>query len=122
MPQHEAVLTTQRLLKVIGKGGWGVVYKGMDEWTAGIVAVKQVKTTGIPPDELKGMMVRPSILCVLPDQNEITLLQQLKNENIVRYIDSHITENAFYIVLEYVPFIQSGDQTGFWRMGLCQTL
>eukprot|EP01127_Copromyxa_protea_P021740 TRINITY_DN7566_c1_g1_i1.p1 TRINITY_DN7566_c1_g1~~TRINITY_DN7566_c1_g1_i1.p1 ORF type:complete len:1094 (-),score=247.61 TRINITY_DN7566_c1_g1_i1:58-3339(-) len=79
-----------RLLKVIGKGGWGVVYKGMDEWTAGTVAVKQVKTAGIPQDELKGMM------------NEITLLQKLKNENIVRYIDSHITEGAFFIVLEFL--------------------
>jgi serine/threonine protein kinase len=91
----------KRLLKVIGKGGWGVVYKGMDEWTAGTVAVKQVKTQGIPPDELRGMMVQyntnsPSLL-----KNEITLLQKLKNDNIVRYIDSHIAENAFYIVLEY---------------------
>lgn len=42
---------------MIGKGGWGVVYKGMDEWTLRTVAVKQVKTSGIPPSELKGMMV-----------------------------------------------------------------
>eukprot|EP01126_Amoeba_proteus_P035262 TRINITY_DN3548_c0_g1_i1.p1 TRINITY_DN3548_c0_g1~~TRINITY_DN3548_c0_g1_i1.p1 ORF type:complete len:345 (-),score=57.37 TRINITY_DN3548_c0_g1_i1:777-1751(-) len=79
-----------RLLKVIGKGGWGVVYKGLNQTNAEVVAVKQVKLAGIPKDELKGMM------------NEITLLQRLNHPNIVRYIDSCKTDKEFYIVLEYV--------------------
>lgn len=106
---------------MIGKGGWGVVYKGMDEWTAGTVAIKQVKTTGIPADELKGMMVRHCTARSSQLKNEITLLQKLKHENIVRYIDSHIAETAFYIVLEYGKLTALLKTSGSWRTVPFQT-
>lgn len=43
---------------MLGKGGWGTVYKGLDLTTAQVVAVKQVPLAGIPPDALQAIMVR----------------------------------------------------------------
>lgn len=80
-----------KLIRVIGKGGWGVVHLAEDiQGGNREVAVKQVKMAGIPQQELKGMM------------NEISLLKSLSHENIVQYIDSLQTTTEFYIILEFV--------------------
>eukprot|EP01124_Arcella_intermedia_P003841 TRINITY_DN12162_c0_g1_i1.p1 TRINITY_DN12162_c0_g1~~TRINITY_DN12162_c0_g1_i1.p1 ORF type:complete len:1451 (-),score=396.76 TRINITY_DN12162_c0_g1_i1:100-4452(-) len=79
-----------KILKKIGQGGWGTVYKGIDMTNANAVAIKQVGLTGISKENLKSI------------KNEIKLLQHLSHEKIVAYIDSATLDNFLYIVLEYV--------------------
>jgi serine/threonine protein kinase len=79
-----------KLGDILGKGGWGTVYKAWDMHSNTFVAVKEVGLAQIPREMLGGI------------QSEITLLQSLDHPRIVRYIDSLRSEKALYIVLEYV--------------------
>eukprot|EP01132_Coremiostelium_polycephalum_P005665 gene5665-7051_t len=75
---------------VIGKGGFGTVYQGLDVENGDFVAIKQINLTKIPKDQLQGIM------------NEIDLLKNLNHPNIVKYIKYVKTKENLYIVLEYV--------------------
>ncbi|EGC39194.1 hypothetical protein DICPUDRAFT_96609 [Dictyostelium purpureum] len=75
---------------VIGKGGFGTVYQGLDIEDGDFVAIKQINLTKIPKDQLQGIM------------NEIDLLKNLNHANIVKYIKYVKTKENLYIVLEYV--------------------
>lgn len=48
----------QQIGQLIGKGGFGVVYKALDVENGGIVAVKQIKLQNIPKDQLQAIVVR----------------------------------------------------------------
>ena len=45
------------MLEGIGKGGFGMVYRGLNLTTGQVVAVKRVSLQGIPPEELEGIEV-----------------------------------------------------------------
>ncbi|GAM26943.1 hypothetical protein SAMD00019534_101180, partial [Acytostelium subglobosum LB1] len=75
---------------IIGKGGFGTVYQGLDVENGDFVAVKQINLTKIPKDQLQGIM------------NEIDLLKNLNHANIVKYLKYVKTKECLYIVLEYV--------------------
>ncbi|EFA86693.1 putative protein serine/threonine kinase [Heterostelium album PN500] len=75
---------------IIGKGGFGTVYQGLDVENGDFVAIKQINLTKIPKDQLQGIM------------NEIDLLKNLNHTNIVKYIRYVKTKECLYIVLEYV--------------------
>mmetsp|Transcript_1064 Transcript_1064/g.3807 ORF Transcript_1064/g.3807 Transcript_1064/m.3807 type:complete len:1109 (+) Transcript_1064:54-3380(+) len=74
----------------IGKGAYGAVYQGVNIVTGDFVAIKQVKLSNIPKDQLGGIMT------------EIDLLKKLKHDNIVKYIGYSKTKDSLNIVLEYV--------------------
>ncbi|KAM9966163.1 hypothetical protein ACTFIR_006355 [Dictyostelium discoideum] len=82
---------------VIGKGGFGTVYQGLDIEDGDFVAIKQINLTKIPKDQLQGIM------------NEIDLLKNLNHANIVKYIKYVKTKDNLYIVLEYV---ENGSLSG----------
>eukprot|EP00439_Symbiodinium_sp_Y106_P055454 s3677_g7.t1 len=74
----------------IGKGGFGCVYKAMDQQRALFVAIKQVSLGGLHSGDISQIEV------------EINLLSKLKHKNIVKYMDSIRTETHLNIVLEFV--------------------
>ncbi len=79
-----------QLGKELGKGGYGVVYQGLDTEAGTFVAVKQVSTENVPKDQLTSIHL------------EIILLKKLQHDNIVRYFDSVETGDTLNIVLEFV--------------------
>lgn len=78
------------LHQLVGKGAYGVVYKGTDKKTSETVAVKRFALENLPQEELAGM------------EMEITLLQVLDHDNIVRFYDSVRTNDSLNIILEYM--------------------
>ncbi len=79
-----------QLMEGIGKGGYGLVYRGLNITTGITVAVKRIGLTGIPTAELEGIL------------QEIKLLEALEHPNIVKYLDSVQTPDHLNIILEFV--------------------
>lgn len=75
---------------ILGKGGFGTVYKAMNNSTGEFVAIKQ-----IPLEDQS----RDSVQSVL---QEIDLMKKLNHKHIVKYLDHKITKNHLYIILEYI--------------------
>eukprot|EP01062_Namystynia_karyoxenos_P019683 TRINITY_DN17407_c0_g1_i1.p2 TRINITY_DN17407_c0_g1~~TRINITY_DN17407_c0_g1_i1.p2 ORF type:complete len:628 (+),score=209.33 TRINITY_DN17407_c0_g1_i1:92-1975(+) len=76
---------------LIGRGGFGDVYMGINIGTGGLLAVKTVRlATGMDADKIT---------------QEVELLQQLRHPRIVRYVASSAGSEpgTLDIVLEYVP-------------------
>jgi len=79
------------LLEMIGKGGYGTVYKGLHRSRGNFVAIKKISlTSSVSEDQLNSLMM------------EIKLLQRLRHMNIVKYIDHVLSKNSIYIVMEYM--------------------
>ena len=76
--------------KMIGKGTFGKVFQGLHPVTGGYVAVKQLKTTGVPAKEKEKIKV------------EINLLRGLEHPNVVKYLGSYVKDGKVNIVMEYV--------------------
>mgnify|MGYP001066921230 CR=1 FL=1 len=51
-------LGKQKLGEILGRGGWGTVYKAWDMHSGTFVAVKEVSLAQIPRELLNGIMVR----------------------------------------------------------------
>ena len=79
-----------QLMEGIGKGGYGVVYRGLHVLTGQTVAVKRMNLFGVPPDALEDINL------------EMNLLQTLEHPNIVKYRDSVRQDDHLHIILEYV--------------------
>merc|ERR1712137_581513 len=73
----------------LGKGGYGRVFRGLNMLNGQFVAIKEVNFT---KDTDTASITQ-----------EIRILQRLRHNNIVRYIDSHMAQpGCLHIVLEYV--------------------
>ncbi len=80
-----------RVIREIGRGGMGTVYKAVDEKTEAYVAIK----TMLPQAALDEMNRKFF-------QREIEITRRLDHPNIARLIDHGYTGKTFYLVLEYV--------------------
>lgn len=67
---------------VLGRGGFGTVYKGKNKETDRVVAIKRIPKRHI-------------------DDKEIKFLKELQYDNVVAYVDYFVTPNNGHIVLEY---------------------
>jgi len=79
--------------QIIGKGAFGVVYKGLNQETGKLMAVKQVDLKGVnfSEDKLKAL------------ESEIELLARLDHAHIVKYLGMEKTEDFLYIFLDFIP-------------------
>ena len=83
---------------MIGQGSFGTVFLALHAVTAELMAVKQVEmpsNSGTAMDAKKNNMIEAL-------KHEISLLRDLKHENIVQYLGSNSDENHLNIFLEYV--------------------
>jgi mitogen-activated protein kinase kinase kinase len=85
---------------LIGQGSFGSVYLALHAVTGELMAVKQVELPSVigtsQMDHRKTNMVEAL-------KHEITLLRELKHNNIVQYLGSNSDESHLNIFLEYVP-------------------
>ena len=79
-------------IESIGRGTYGVVYKGINKETNETIAIKRIKidfeNEGIPSTSLR----------------EITILRELSHPNIVELKDVVCENNKLYLLFEYVDF------------------
>jgi serine/threonine protein kinase len=91
---HKSLSNTRiqdyQVMEEIGKGGFGLVYRGMNVQTGATVAVKTVGLQGVPADEIENI------------QQEIMLMKNLDHLNIVQYMDAMNAEGYLCIILEYM--------------------
>jgi serine/threonine protein kinase len=80
--------------KVIGSGGFGTVYLGMDANTGQLIAGKEFNFDVKEQKQL-------TLLAQL--EAEIRVMKDLLHENIVQYRGAERRDNYFYIFMEYVP-------------------
>jgi len=77
-------------IEKVGEGTYGVVYKARDNTTNQIVALKKIRLEaedeGVPSTAIR----------------EISLLKELKNENIVRLLDIVHADQKLYLVFEFL--------------------
>ncbi|GAM19761.1 hypothetical protein SAMD00019534_029360 [Acytostelium subglobosum LB1] len=83
------------LIDIIGKGGFGVVYKGLHKTKGHFSAIKKIKITKRKKGDKSAES--QSMLMV-----EINLLKVLSHHNIVRYYDHIPTSSHSYIVMEFI--------------------
>ncbi|GJJ07810.1 hypothetical protein Clacol_002015 [Clathrus columnatus] len=92
-------------LEKVGEGTYGVVYKARDITTGQIVALKKIRLEaedeGVPSTAIR----------------EISLLKELKDDNVVRLLDIVHADQKLYLVFEFLDmdlkrFLDSGNQNG----------
>jgi serine/threonine protein kinase len=102
--KHEQVmgqrLKTFTFMRKLGEGAWAIVYEAFDERTNTTVAIKAI------PQVL--MKETPKLRELV--QTEIRVLKECHNENVVRFVDSFVTERTQFIAMEYC---NSGDLEGY---------
>ena len=76
-----------QVLDLLGKGGNGVVYKGIDMVKGTFVAIKEIV---IEKTEIKNIKF------------QINVLKELNDPFIVKYIDAIQSNNKIYLILEYL--------------------
>jgi len=91
---HQKKIGNYYLLKPIGVGSFAKVYKGLDEKTNDIVAIKMINKLQFPSE--KNDLI----------DKEIMILKSLNHPNIIRIIDIKKTQNNIYLIFEYC---QMGD-------------
>eukprot|EP00668_Euglena_longa_P043497 GGOE01057902.1.p1 GENE.GGOE01057902.1~~GGOE01057902.1.p1 ORF type:complete len:449 (-),score=131.26 GGOE01057902.1:166-1512(-) len=90
--QHQRVRKDES--QVIGSGAFGRVYKGLNEVTGQLVAVKEISFDK-GGDELKEQLAMLA--------REIQIMKKLNHPNIVRYLGAHREGHTLQIFMEFVP-------------------
>ena len=81
-----------RLLKEIGRGGMGVVYRGIRESDGSEVAIKTIRPGANPGPTAMARFLR-----------EAVILKELRHPRIVGFRDSGDVGGLLYFVMEFVP-------------------
>jgi serine/threonine protein kinase len=90
--EEESTKKDYEKIEKLGSGAYGTVYKAKCKKNQKIVAIKRIKisldTEGIPSSALR----------------EISILRNLRHENIEKIIDVIATDTKLYLVLEYMEY------------------
>ena len=74
----------------LGEGAYGVVYKGVNQKTGEVIALKKIKletqSEGVPSTTIR----------------EISVLREIDNVNVVKLKDVIMCPNKMYLVFEYL--------------------
>ncbi|EGG23866.1 putative protein serine/threonine kinase [Cavenderia fasciculata] len=84
------------LIDIIGKGGFGVVYKALHATKGYFSAIKKIRITKRKKGDQQQAESQSSLMV------EINLLKVLSHHNIVRYYDHIPTVSHSYIVMEFI--------------------
>ncbi|KAJ2933160.1 hypothetical protein H1R20_g3885, partial [Candolleomyces eurysporus] len=101
----QPIVAMERYAKIekVGEGTYGVVYKAKDSQTGEIVALKKIRLEaedeGVPSTAIR----------------EISLLKELRDENIVKLLDIVHADQKLYLVFEFLDvdlkrYIETGNQ------------
>src|SRR6266446_2199229 len=84
-----------RIIQIVGQGGMGAVYKAEDiQFSNRLVAVKEMRQTGLDPQGLKE--------AADAFKQEADLLAGLRHQNLPRIYD-HFSENGrWYLVMDFI--------------------
>ena len=88
-----------RLGDQIGSGAHGVVYRGLNQQTGALIAVKQIPIDGVTESH---------VVVVL--QREVDILTQITHPNVVRFFGMEVRENYLHLLTEYVSGGSLADQ------------
>ena len=94
MQSHQKKIGNYYLLKPIGVGSFAKVYKGLEEKTSEIVAIKMINKQQFPSE--KSDLI----------EKEVQILKSLSHPNIISILDIKKTQNNIYLIFEYC---QMGD-------------
>jgi len=76
--------------EAIGQGTFGTVYKGLNERTGELLAIKEICLVDGSESDVKEL------------RKEISIMWDLDHENIVRYIGTAQSERYLYIIIEFI--------------------
>ncbi|EGC31954.1 hypothetical protein DICPUDRAFT_49896 [Dictyostelium purpureum] len=98
--EHEELISNHAIRwqkgQILGRGGYGAVYLGLNKDTGELFAVKQLEMTDMTNDpKLKNM--------ILSFSKEIEVMKSLRHENIVRYLGTSLDQTNLSVFLEYIP-------------------
>ncbi|EFA77095.1 protein serine/threonine kinase [Heterostelium album PN500] len=97
--EHEELINLQPIRwqkgQLLGRGGYGAVYLGLNTDNGELVAVKQLELMDAMDSKYKSMLLSFS--------KDIEVLKLLKHENIVRYLGTCLDSTHLNVFLEYVP-------------------
>ena len=89
------LLQRYRIIGVVGKGGFGAVYKARDTRDAGrLVAVKEMSKGGLSPQQIAeatGTFKR-----------EALILSALAHPNLPRIYDHFVDDGRWYIIMDFI--------------------
>ena len=85
----------------IGRGGMAVVYQAHDPQLDRVVAIKLIRKSAFPPEQLAPMTER--------FRREAKALAKLNHPNIVKALDYGVHEDAPYLVMEYIDGVTLKD-------------
>ena len=83
------------------------VYRGIDQCTGAVVALKEVSLEGLSQAEVEAV------------QSEVDLLRRLRHRNVVEYLGSVKSGSSLYIVLE---FVEAGSLGAMVKPSRCGAL
>jgi serine/threonine protein kinase len=84
-----------RIIQIVGQGGMGAVYKGEDiQFGNRLVAVKEMRQTGLDPQELKE--------AADAFKQEAVLLAGLKHPNLPSIYDHFEEKGRWYLVMDFI--------------------
>ena len=78
-----------KIVKELGEGGNGKVYQVLSEKDNKNYAIKKINIKGLEEEDIDII------------KNEAKILSSINDEHIVKYYDSCVNDNNFYILMEF---------------------
>lgn len=85
-----SVIGPYRIESTLGRGGAGIVFRAQDDRTNEEVAIKVLRTTGVPSTQAARLL------------REFQALSELEHPNVVKVFDTGVFDGSPYLVMEYV--------------------
>lgn len=91
LPAIGSMLGRYRLEKLLGRGGMGAVYRGLDSASGAVVAIKVLQHRGQDSDQ-----------AVRRFKKEARILASVRNEHVTQLFEVGVAQDVHYIAMEFV--------------------